>query len=118
MKGSIVAETEERKNQDIGQDEAYIVNLKEVIASEKDVAGRSRIYFDALAAQVVQQNANLTATISSINSSIALAAQKQVENVLGVNATDFAERDIINSPWAEAMKTLMTQVMTEIAKKD
>jgi len=105
-----MAETEERKNQDIGQDEAYVVNLKETVAAEKDAAGRSRVYFDALAA-------NMVATIASINHSISLAVQKQTENVTCVNSTDFAERDIINSPWAEAMKTLMTQVMTEISKK-
>lgn len=105
-----MAESEDRVRQDIGQDEAYIVNLKALVEQAQDNSGRSRVYFDALAS-------NMVTTIASINHSISLAVQKQTENVTCVNATDFAERDIINSPWAEAMKTLMTQVMTEISKK-
>jgi hypothetical protein len=106
-----MAETEDRKRQDIGQDEAYAVNLKETVAAEKDVRGRSRVMFDALAT-------NMIVSLGAINSQIVrgvtqgqTAAEKGAENITGVNETDYAARDIINSPWAEALKTIVVEAM-------
>jgi len=106
-----MAETEGRKKQDIGQDEAYIVNLKQAVENAQDIAGRNRVLFDSLAT-------NMVVSLAAINSQIVRQVEqggttsgKNAENIIGVNETDYAARDIINSPWAEAMKTLMVEVM-------
>ena len=108
-----MAEGEDRAKQDIGQDEAYIVNLKQAVENAQDIAGRNRVMFDAMAM-------NMIVSMGSINSQMvrqveqgATTSGKNAENTIGVNETDYAARDIINSPWAEAMKTLMVQVMAE-----
>ena len=111
-----MAETEERKYQDIGQDEAYVVNLKETVAAEKDIAGRNRVFFDALMSQTVALNANMTATLASINHSIALSAQKQAENVTGVNMTDVMEKMIAGSPYEDFAKAVASAVLAAMNK--
>ena len=105
-----MAETEGRAKQDIGQDEAYIVNLKQAVENAQDIAGRNRILFDAMAI-------NMSVCMGLINKSVAQMAQqgataagKTAENIIGVNETDQAVREILNSPWAEAMKTLAVAV--------
>lgn len=110
-----MAEYEERRRQDIGQDEAYTVNLKKELASESDVAGRNRIMYDTIAA-------NMIVSMGAINEAIVKGVQqgqtnlgKIGENVVGVNETDYAARDIINSPWAEALKTIVVEALA--AKK-
>ena len=111
-----MAETEGRSKQDIGQDEAYVVNLKQAVENAADLAGRSRVLFDALAV-------NMVATMGAINAQIARSVEqgattsgKNAENIIGVNETDYAARDIINSPWAEAMKTIATAAVAEALK--
>lgn len=111
-----MAEFEDRRKQDIGQDEAYTVNLKKEIASESDVFGRNRIMFDTIAA-------NMIVSMGAINSQIVRCVEqgqttsgKNAENTIGVNETDYAARDIINSPWAEALKTILVDVLA--ATKD
>jgi len=117
-----MAETEDRKAQDIGQDEAYTVNLKETVAAEKDFAGRSRSYYDVgmqnlLTAQMMMM-ANFGTATSAINQQIvALVKQgltttgKQDENITGVNMTDVMEKSIANSPFAELAKTIAAAVV-------
>lgn len=112
-----MAETEEREKQDIGQDEAYVVNLKDVVESTKDLRGRSRVYFDAMAC-------NLVTSMGAINSQIVRCVQqgqtvtgKTGENIIGINETDQAVQKIINSPWAEALKTLMTAAVAQAQAK-
>jgi hypothetical protein len=112
-----MAETEKRRHQDIGQDEAYVVNLKDVVEATKDLRGRSRLYFDAMAG-------NMVATMAAINSEIVrcvtagqTVSEKTAENTIGVNETDQAVRQIINSPWAEALKMLMTAAVAEAQTK-
>ena len=111
-----MAEGEDRVKQDIGQDEAYVVNLKQAVGNAADIAGRNRVLFDALAT-------NLVASIAAINSQIVAnvkqgvtVTSKQDENTIGVNETDYAARDIINSPWAEAMKTIVTAAVANAQK--
>ena len=111
-----MAEGEDRVKQDIGQDEAYVVNLKQAVENAADIAGRNRVLFDALAT-------NLVASIAAINSQIVAnvkqgvtVTSKQDENTIGVNETDYAARDIINSPWAEAMKTIVTAAVANAQK--
>jgi len=119
-----MAETEERKAQDIGADEAYTVNLKETVAAEKDFKGRSRAYFDVgmqnlLTAQMMMM-ANYGTANAAINQQIvALVKQgltttgKQDENITGVNMTDVMEQSIANSPWAEFAKAVATSVVAQ-----
>ena len=106
-----MAETEGRRNQDIGQDEAYIVNLKQAVENAQDIAGRNRVMFDAMAM-------NMIVSIGAINGQIvrqveqgATTSGKNAENTIGVNETDHVVGQILSSPWAEAMKTLMVEVM-------
>lgn len=113
-----MAETEYREKQDIGADEAYTVNLKDVVESTKDLRGRSRIYFDAMAC-------NLVATMGAINSQIVRCVQtgqtlsgKTGENIIGVNETDHIVGQILNSPWAEAFKTIVTAAVAQAQKQD
>jgi len=108
-----MAETESRRAQDIGQDEAYVVNLKQAVENAQDAAGRNRVMFDAL-------GCNLVATVAAINSQIVRQVEqgsttsgKNAENTIGVNETDYAARDIINSPWAEAIKTLLVEIVAK-----
>jgi len=119
-----MAETEGRAKQDIGQDEAYIVNLKKIVEEAQDISGRNRIYFDAIAQSIISSAQNLSVSMGAINSQIvAMVKQgvtvttKQDENITGVNETDHIVGQILNSPWAEAMKTLMAQVMTAESDK-
>ena len=112
-KGSKMAETEGRRNQDIGQDEAYIVNLKQAVENAQDIAGRNRVMFDAMAMNMVVSMGSINAQIARCVEQGMTTSGKNAENTIGVNETDYAARDIINSPWAEAMKTLMVQVMAE-----
>ena len=122
-----MAETENRAKQDIGQDEAYTVNLKETVADEKDYRGRSRGYFDhGMQSILAARDALLTNFVTStnaINQQIvrqveqgATTSGKNAENTIGVNETDYAARDIINSPWAEALKAIMTAAVAEAQK--
>ena len=112
-----MAETEERAKQDIGQDEAMAINLKESVGTEKDYKDRCRNYADSVMSQIIKLGENTTATLASINSSIALAAQKQVENVTGVNTTDLVEGQILKSPFAEAIKAVVTAAVAEAMSK-
>lgn len=120
-----MAEHENRPKQDIGQDEAYIVNLKELVENTKDVRGRNRIYADAILQSVVLGCQNLTTTMGSINQSIAALAQtgataagKTKENMIGINETDHLVKQILNSPWAEFAKVFATAITSEVARKD
>ncbi|MHC4372160.1 MAG: hypothetical protein ACYSW8_31530, partial [Planctomycetota bacterium] len=106
-----MAETEGRRAQDIGQDEAYTVDLKEVVSAERDTAGRNRVLFDALACNVVTSIAAINAQIVRQVEQGATTSGKNAENTIGVNETDHVVGQILNSPWAEAMKTLMVEVM-------
>ena len=101
---------DERKS-DIGGNNAYEVNMKETVGTEKDYKDRSRNFYDSTMAQIIKLGESTTVSLAHVQAGMTLAFLKQVENVTSVNATDFAERDIINSPWAEAMKTLMVEVM-------
>ena len=108
-----MAETEGRAKQDIGQDEAYTVNLKALVENAADIAGRNRLLFDGMAL-------NMVVSLGAINSQIvrsieqgATTSGKNAENTIGVNETDYAARDIINSPWAEAMKTIVTAAVAQ-----
>jgi len=119
-----MAETEGRAKQDIGQDEAYIVNLKKVVELAADRDDRNRLWFDMIISQAVALNNNMTTAISGINSQMLgmvkqsrVPADKTAENTIGVNETDHIVGQILNSPWAEAMKTLMAQVMTAESDK-
>jgi hypothetical protein len=112
-----MAETENRKPQDIGQDEAYIVNLKQAVENAQDVAGRNRVLFDALAT-------NMVATLGAINAQIlahvkqgVTVTAKQDENTIGINETDHVAAQILNSPWAEALKAIMTTAVAEAQKQ-
>ena len=112
-----MAEEETRKKQDIGQDEAYIVNLKQAVENAQDVAGRNRVMFDAMAM-------NMVVSMGAINSQIVRQVEqgsttsgKNAENTIGVNETDHVVAQILNSPWAEAMKTLMAQVIAASTKE-
>ena len=114
-----MAETENRAKQDIGQDEAYIVNLKQLLENAADIAGRNRVLFDAMATNMVISMGAINAQIARSVEQGATTSGKNAENIIGVNETDYAARDIINSPWAEAMKTIMTTVMSEsVTSKD
>lgn len=106
-----MAETEDRNKQDIGQDEAYTVNLKATVENAADIAGRNRVLFDAMATNMVTSLSAINAQIVRSVEQGATTSGKNAENIIGVNETDYAARDIINSPWAEAMKTLMVEVM-------
>ena len=108
-----MAETQGRLFQDVGADEAWSVNMKETVATEKDYKDRSRNFADLILAQAVELNNNLVASLGSMNSSMALAAQKQVENVTSVNTTDFVEAQILKSPFNEAIKAAVTTAVTE-----
>jgi len=106
-----MAEGQGRKKQDIGADEAYTVNLKQAVENAQDVAGRNRILFDSLACNLVTSiGAINNAIVNSVNQTVTSAGKTQ-ENITGVNETDYAARDIINSPWAEAIKTLVVDVL-------
>lgn len=111
-----MAETEGRKPQDIGQDEAYIVNLKQAVENAQDISGRNRVLFDAMAM-------NMVVSMGAINSQIVRQVEqggttsgKNAENVIGVNETDHVVGQILNSPWAEALKTIMTAAVAEAKK--
>jgi hypothetical protein len=111
-----MAEGENRKKQDIGQDEAYIVNLKQAVENAQDVAGRNRIYFDALAL-------NLVTSMGAINSQIVRSVEqgastsgKNAENLIGINETDHVAAQILNSPYAEAIKAFVVALTAETAK--
>jgi hypothetical protein len=112
-----MAETEKRKAQDIGQDEAYIVNLKDVVENTKDTRGRSRVYFDALACNLVVSMGAINSQIARMVTQGATAYGKTAENIIGVNETDHVVSQILNSPWAEALKTIVVEVMAETQKK-
>jgi hypothetical protein len=108
-----MAEHENRPRQDIGADEAYTINLKETIAAEKNNAGKDRLLFDAMATNMVVSMGAINQSIVRLCQSGSTASGKTAENIIGVNETDHVVRQIINSPWAEAMKTLMVAVMAE-----
>jgi hypothetical protein len=119
-----MAETEGREKQDIGQDEAYIVNLKKIVELAADRDDRNRLWFDVIISQAVALNNNMTTAISGINSQMLgmvkqsrVPADKTAENIIGVNETDHIVGQILNSPWAEAMKTLMSQVIAASTKQ-
>ncbi|MFW9894043.1 MAG: hypothetical protein ACFFFO_17700 [Candidatus Thorarchaeota archaeon] len=113
-----MAETEDRAKQDIGADEAYIVNLKKVVEDAHDVSGRNRIYFDALAQTIVLGAQNATVSSNAINQLIVAAVKqgltttgKQDEQITGVNMTDIMEKAIANSPFEELAKAIATAVV-------
>ena len=119
-----MAEGEERVKQDIGQDEAYIVNLKQAVENAQDVAGRNRVYFDALAQTIVLGAQNMTTSLGAVNQLVVATLKqaltttgKQDEQITGVNMTDVMEREIANSPFAELAKVLATAVVAEMDKK-
>jgi len=111
-----MAEEETRAKQDIGQDEAYIVNLKQLVENAADIAGRNRVMFDALATNMIVSLGAMNAQIVRQVEQGATTSGKNAENTIGVNETDYAARDIINSPWAEALKAIMTAAVAEAQK--
>jgi hypothetical protein len=111
-----MAEHENRPKQDIGQDEAYICDLKEVVSAERDAAGRNRIFFDAIAANTVASIAAINSQIVQTVKQSTVTAGKNDENVIGINETDHVAAQILNSPWAEALKTIMTAAVAESQK--
>jgi len=108
-----MAEAETREKQDIGQDEAYIVNLKQLVENAADIAGRNRVLFDAMATNMVVSMGAINAQIARSVEQGATTSGKNAENIIGINETDYAARDIINSPWAEAMKAIVTAAVAQ-----
>ncbi|MHC4728263.1 MAG: hypothetical protein ACYS17_13665 [Planctomycetota bacterium] len=105
------------KTSDIGQAEAYTVNLKKEVASESDIAGRSRVVFDAMAINMATSFAAINATIVQTVKQSVVTAGKNDENVIGINETDAYAANILNSPWAEAMKSIALAVVSEATQK-
>lgn len=101
----------EKRKIDLGQQDAYADNLKQIVAAEKDVSGRSRIYFDALAANLIVSANAINAQIVSMVKQGVTTTTKQDENIIGVNETDAFVAQILKSPWAEAMKAIATQAL-------
>lgn len=112
-----MAETEGRSKQDIGQDEAYIVNLKQAVENAQDVAGRNRVMFDAMATNMIVSMGAINAQIVRQVEQGATTSGKNAENTIGVNETDHVVGQILNSPWAEALKTIMTTAVAEAETK-
>lgn len=115
-----MAETEGRLHQDIGVDEAMAINLKETIAAEKDERGRSRLYFDTMAASMASST---SVSLAAINASIVrrvtsgmTASEKNDDNVININETDQAVSLIIRN--AEAMDKVATLLVAAAAKKE
>jgi hypothetical protein len=119
-----MAEGEAREKQDIGADEANSINMKMVVADEKDCAGRTRSYYDMAMVNLLQAQAGLSSnfavSMGALNQqTVALIKQglttsgKNDENIIGVNETDHIVGQILKSPWGEAMKTIATG---EVAK--
>lgn len=63
-----MAEKEEKESQDVGQDKAWVANLKKIFEGEMNETARNRLIFELMAGNVMS---NLTSTISSINSAMA-----------------------------------------------
>jgi len=98
-----MAESEKRKRQDIGQDEAWTANLKNIFAGELDESGRDRLMFQLMAA-------NTVATLASINNSIAKGCQQLVESeavktdrVWNVDEQGYTAEKILGQPFVEAI---------------
>jgi len=88
-----MAETQGRKKQDIGQDEAWAANLKNIFSGEMDESTRMR--------GIVQLYlGNVAATLGSINNAIAQGANNLVTNCNLTNKQAVAHRDVaIDSTW-------------------
>lgn len=103
-----MAERSGRKAQDIGQDEAYIVNLKESVEGAKDIAGRNRVMFDTMAINMIVSMGAINSQITRMVVQGATVTEKTAENIVGINETDHLVAQILNSPYGEAMKAIVT----------
>ena len=107
---------------DIGQNEAGAVNMKMVVADEKDCAGRTRSYYDNAMVQLLETQAGLSKNygvsiaatneqIIAINKQLITTIGKQDEQITGVNMTDVMEKQIAGSPYEDLAKTIATAVV-------
>lgn len=112
---------------DIGQNEAETVNMKMVVADEKDLAGRTRSYYDNAMKSLLEVQSGLSTNygtcIAALNQQVvALVKQgltttgKQDEQITGVNMTDIMEKKIAGSPYEDLAKTIATAVVAEMNK--
>ncbi|MHC4335901.1 MAG: hypothetical protein ACYSUP_18815 [Planctomycetota bacterium] len=109
---------------DTGEDQAGKINMKMVVADEKDVAGRTRSYYDNGMQQLLEVQSGLSknfgVSMAALNNLIVatckqgvVASAKQDENITGINETDHVAGQILNSPWAELAKTIAVAVVAE-----
>jgi len=120
-KGSKMTEGKE-SIADIGQNEAGAVNMKMVVADEKDLAGRTRSYYDNAMANLLETQAGLAKNygvcIAALNTEVVATIKqgltttgKQDEQITGVNMTDVMEKQIAGSPYEDLAKTIATAVV-------
>ena len=112
-----MAEQEDRARQDIGQDEAYIVNLKRIVEQSGDNDGRNRLWFDMIMGNAAATMAGMNAQMLRQVEQGTTTSGKNAENTIGLNETDHLAAQVLSSPWAEAMKVLLTQITAASTKQ-
>ena len=125
-----MAETEERKAQDIGQDEAWVANIKKIFEGEMNETARNRLIFELMAGNVMS---NIVTTVSSINSAIAntvnsvskygdMALKQAVQTeqvgmdrIWNVDEQGYTVEKILRAPfWQDLVQAIAVAVATQL----